>query len=84
MFASGKAPGYDNISKRVNKQINLSLQKGMFPDKLKIAKVIPIFTKHMILVILQTTDPLLCCPIFQNFLKKVMYNRMIEFTEQYN
>ena len=55
MFASGKAPGYDNISKRVIKHsfylisaplaniINLSFQKGIFPNKLKIGKVIPIY-----------------------------------------
>ena len=55
MFASGKAPYYDSISMRVIKHsfhlisaplaniINLSLQKGIFPDKLKIAKVIPIY-----------------------------------------
>ena len=54
MFASGKAPGYDNISMRIIKHsfhlisapltdiINLSLQKGTFPDKLKLTKVIPI------------------------------------------
>ena len=39
----------------------------------------------MILVILQTTDPFLCCPCnFSKFFEKVMYNRMIEFAEQYN
>ena len=48
MFASGKAPGYDNISMRVIKHsfhlisaplttiINLSLEKGIFPEKLKL------------------------------------------------
>ena len=49
--------------------INLSLRKGIFPDKLKIAKVI-LLTNQMILFILQTTDPFLCSPIFPNFLKK--------------
>ena len=55
MFASKKAPGYDSIPMHVIKYwfhlisapladiINLSLLKGIFPDKLKIAKIIPIF-----------------------------------------
>ena len=54
-FASGKAPGYDNILMHVIKNsfhlistplmniIYLSLLKGIFPDKLKIAKVIPVY-----------------------------------------
>ena len=52
---SGKAPGYDDISMHVIKNtfeivseplkniINLSFSKGIFPDKLKVAKVIPVF-----------------------------------------
>ena len=55
LFSPRKAPGYDNISMRVIKHsfhlisapladiINLSLLKGIFPDKLKIGKVIPIY-----------------------------------------
>ena len=51
---SGKFPGYDNIPMHIIKKsfdvifeplgnvINLSLATGIFPDKLKIAKVIPI------------------------------------------
>ena len=54
-FASGKAPGYDNIPMHVIKNsfhlisaplmniITLSFVKGIFPDKLKLAKVIPIY-----------------------------------------
>ena len=50
-----KTPGYDNINVNVVKKIyeelktplmrifNLSLSTGIFPDKLKIAKVSPIF-----------------------------------------
>ena len=52
---SGKTPGYDDISMYVIKNtfelvseplkdiINLSFSKGIFPDKLKVAKVIPVF-----------------------------------------
>ena len=80
MFASGKAPGYDNISMRVIKHpfhlisapptkiINLCLQKGIFPDKLKLTKAIPIykandpspFTNHRPISLLSN---------FSNFLK---------------
>ena len=55
MFASKKAPGYDSFPMHVIKYsfhlisapltdiTNLSLLRGIFPDKLKIAKIIPIF-----------------------------------------
>ena len=95
MFASGKAPCYDNISMRVIKHsfhlisaplaniINLSLQKGIFPDKLKIAKVIPIYKaddpSHF-----TNYRPISLLSNFSKFFEKVMYNRMIEFAEQYN
>ena len=95
MFASGKAPGYDNISMRVIKHsfhlisaplaniINLSSQKGIFPDKLKIAKVIPICKaddpSHF-----KNYRPTSLLSNFSNFFEKGTYNRMIEFAEQYN
>ena len=86
MFASGKAPGYDNISVRVIKHsfhlisaplaniINLSY---------KIAKVIPIYKaddpSHF-----TNYRPISLLSNFSKFFEKVMYNRMIEFAEQYN
>ena len=95
MFASGKAPGYDNISMLVIKHsfhlisaplaniINLSSQKGIFPDKLKIAKVIPICKaddpSHF-----KNYGPTSLLSNFSNFFEKGTYNRMIEFAEQYN
>ncbi len=54
-FSSRKAPGYDNIPMHLIKNsfefiivplmniINLSFEMGVFPEKLKIAKIIPIF-----------------------------------------
>ena len=95
MFASGKAPGYDNISMRVIKHsfdlisaplaniIDLSLPKGIFPEKLKIAKVIPIYKvddpSHF-----TNYRPISLLSSFSKFFEKVMYNRTIEFAEQYN
>ena len=55
MFKFGKAPGFDNIPMYIIKNsfkyisdplcylINLSFSEGIFPDQLKIAKLIPIF-----------------------------------------
>ena len=57
-FSFRKAPGYDNITAHVIKTsfhlistplgstINLSLQKGIFPDKLKVAKVTPVYRRE--------------------------------------
>ena len=54
-FKSGKAPGCDKIAMTVikdslnitadplSKIINISLRNGIFPDKLKVAKVLPVF-----------------------------------------
>ena len=54
-----KTPGYDNINVNVVKKIyeelkttlmcifNLSLSTGFFPDKLKLAKVSPIFKNEL-------------------------------------
>ena len=59
--------------------INLSFVKGIFPDKLKIAKVIPIY---------RAEDPCLFAnyrpislPNFSKFFEKVMYNRLTELAE---
>ena len=93
-FKSQKAPGYDNLSMHVIKCsfsliseplkdiINLSFAKGVFPDKLKIAKIIPIykaedpekFTNYRPISLLSN---------FAKFFDKVSHNRLIEFLEQY-
>ena len=87
---SGKAPGYDDTSMHVIKNtfeivseplkniINLSFSKGIFPDKLNVAKVIPgfkadepdLFTNYR---------PISLLPNFSTFFEKVMHNRLVEF-----
>lgn len=91
LFSPRKAPGYDNISMRVIKHsfhlisaplanINLSLSKGIFPDKLKIGKVIPIYkTEDPSLFV--NYRPISLLPNFSKFFEKVMYNRLVEFAE---
>ena len=93
-FASGKAPGYDNIPMHVIKNsfhlistplmniINLSLLKGIFPHKLKIAKVIPVY-KADDPCLFVNYRPISLLPNFSKFFEKVMCNRLTEFAEKY-
>ena len=94
-FKSKKSSGYDNIPMHIIKKsfdiicqplvnlINLSLATGMFPDKLKIAKVIPIYK-------MGDTDcfanyrPISLLANFSKFFEKVMYNRLLEFIEKHD
>ena len=90
LFSPRKATGYDNISMRVIKHsfdlisapladiINLSL--WIFPDKLKIGKVIPIY-KTEDPSLFENYRPISLLPNFSKFFEKVMYNRLVEFAE---
>ena len=87
---SGKAPGYDDTSMHVIKNtfeivseplkniINLSFSKGIFPDKLKVAKVIPVF-KADEPDLFTNYRPISLLPNFSKFFEKVMHNRLVEF-----
>ena len=82
--------GYDEVPARVLKQninifikplthlINSSIKEGIFPDELKIAKVVPIFKaadKHCI----ENYRPISVLSVFSKILEKVVYNHLIEF-----
>ena len=71
------------ISAPLTNIINLSLQKGIFPDKLKFAKVILIY-KANDPSLFTNYRPISLLSNFSIFFEKVMYNRMTEFAEQYN
>ena len=90
----GKAPGHDNIPVLVIKKsfseisepllyiINLSLAKGVFPDKLKTAKVVPIY-KANDSELFNNYRPISLLSHFSKFFERVMYNRLIEFVERF-
>ena len=84
---SNKATGYDDISSNVIKNIyeeikiplmhvfNKSLQQGIFPDKLNIAKLIPVFKSgeesHV-----NNYRPISILPTFSKLLERIVYNRL--------
>ena len=82
--------GYDEISPKLLKQTqtsilvplvhiaNVSLTSGIFPQKMKCAKVIPIFKKgspHL----LSNYRPISILPAFSKILERLVYNRLYKF-----
>ena len=80
-------PGYDEMPASILKQcldtyidpltylINLSINQGIFPDELKIAKVLPIYKsddKHLI----QNYRPISVLPFFSKIFEKNILNHL--------
>ena len=91
-FDKNKSAGHDGIGnlivKRVANEIarplsaifNLSLTTGIFPDQLKVAKVIPIYKKDDN-EIFSNYRPVSVLPCFSKILERLVFNRCIEFIE---
>ena len=97
-FASlktNKSSGYNDISadvvKRVSDEIfvilkhifNISLAKGVFPGKLKIARVTPIFEKGNNTLVTNYRS-ISVLPCFSKLLERIMYNRLYKFLLENN
>lgn len=87
---SNKSPGCDGINSNVVKKcfgelsgplkhiFNQSLSCGIFPDKLKIARVTPIF-KSGNKTLLENYRPISVLPCFSKILERIMYNRLYKY-----
>ena len=85
-----KIPGYDNISFNVVKKcfrnlceppkylFHLSIEKWIFPDDLKIAKVTPIY-KTDDKSNLSNYRPIFVLSCFSKILERIMYNRLYQY-----
>jgi len=71
---------FDLFSQPLVNVINLSLVKGVFPDKLKIAKLIPVF-KAGDLQYFTNYRPISFPSNFSKFFERVMHNRIINFID---
>ena len=89
-FKDGKAPGVDDIPISIIKKtvdvisdplvsiINSSLSSGVFPDKLKISKIIPIH-KSDDASLVQNYRPISILPALSKIFERAVYNRIFQF-----
>ena len=94
-FKSDSAAGYDNIPTNIIKQsidliaepfthiINLSINNGIVPDQMKIARVVPIYKSNDRLKF-NNYRPISVLPAFSKILERIIYYRMINYLDKYN
>ena len=71
---------FEYISAPLTQIVNLSLAKGIrFPDQLKISKIVAIY-KADDPELFSNYRPISLLPNFSKIFEKVMYNRLIKFT----
>lgn len=87
--------GWDELSPKVLKfchlpllsplvhLLNLSLNQGVFPDELKLAKVIPLF-KGGDMSIFNNYRPISVLSVLSKVFERIFYNRLLEFLNQEN
>ena len=87
---SSRSCGYDGLSMHLLKRIihplvtpithicNLSLSTGIFPNSLKIAKIIPIYKKDDASQI-KNYRPISLLPVISKILEKIAYERLYKF-----
>ena len=74
---------YDEIFVILEDIFNISLAKGVFPDKLKIAWVTAIFKKGKNTLVTNYRQ-ISVLPCFSKLLERIMYNRFYKFLVEYN
>ena len=70
-----------NLSKILSNLFNQSIQQGIFPNCLKIARIVPIFKEGDKLNI-ENYRPIAILPILSKILEKVISNQLITFLEE--
>jgi hypothetical protein len=89
-LVDSKCPGPDNIGPRLIKEIqeiivepllyivNLSFNTGVFPDRLKVAKVLPVYKKGE-RSLMSNYRPISLLSIFSKIIEKLMHKRLYSF-----
>ena len=86
--------GWDDISARIVKKtytsfigpithiMNISITNGVFPNELKIARVIPLF-KSGDSMQFSNYRPVSVLPVFSKILERLMYSRLLSFIKEH-
>ena len=62
---------------------DLSISQGVFPNELKVARVVPLFKSGNSMV-LSNYRPVSVLPVFSKILERLIYNRLLSFVKKYN
>ena len=73
-----------NLSYPLKEIINMSFATGVYPDKLKIAKVIPIFKNKGDQLLVLNYRPISLLSNINKIFEKIVYSRVISFLNMYN
>jgi len=71
------------LSKPLSMIFNKSIQEGIVPDDLKIAKIIPIY-KSEDKKLVSNYRPISVLPAFSKIIERLVYNRLLDFIDQHN
>ena len=87
--------GWDNINASIVKStftsfieplthvLNLSITNGVFPNEMKIARVVPLF-KSGDSMLFSNYRPVSVLPVFSKVLERLMYKRLLSFIQKHN
>lgn len=94
-FLKNTSSGYDHFDSRLVKEVaiwivkplcyifNLSFSKGIVPQELKLAKIVPIF-KNDDPTVLTNYRPISILPVMSKILEKLAYNRLSSFLNNHS
>ena len=70
---------YDSIKVILFKFFKASFEVAVFPEKLKIAKIIPVFKKGDKKKVIENYQPIYILLVFSKSLERIIYNRLYEY-----
>ena len=73
---------YDSFIQPLTHVLNISITNGVFPNELKVARVVPLF-KSGDPMMFSNYRPVSVLPVFSKNLERLMYNRLLSFINKY-